>query len=286
LRETQRGVIGKLMIEPAEIVAAIDEALDQATLCLREHFSRQSLKASRKADTSVVTLADLASNEVISSVLRRHFPNIPIDSEEAETGSSISTEQLRWIVDPLDGTENFLIGSPHFSVAIGCALADEVLAGGVCQPMTSMRIVQSALGLKPPAEDPLSRPPSHDLADCRVSLIPHFSVRRAPFVQRARNCLQEKSWRLLDFWCPSLDWWMLSSGAIDLVIVIGRRNQFEENDIRVGRSIFLKSACSDAFVTRIEGNQSNDPMMIEIAGRSARAVQQAAQLFSNGAEFQ
>jgi len=80
-----------------------------------------------------VTQADLASERVVSSILRTAFPDYNFEGEEG--GFFDNHSPYTFVVDPLDGTYNFSVGLPHFSVLIGLLHHDEVIAGVAYEPM-------------------------------------------------------------------------------------------------------------------------------------------------------
>lgn len=97
---------------------------------LRRRF-RQKLVISAKPDRSIVTDADLASEKILLSEIRKKWPDDLILSEEAGSPGGVAAPgQYVWIVDPLDGTSNFANGYPFFSVSIARCL---VLPNGVVQ---------------------------------------------------------------------------------------------------------------------------------------------------------
>lgn len=83
-------------------------------------------KGDHGADTSPVTDADLASNQHIAEHLTALDPDIPIISEETKSADYATRKRWRrfWLVDPLDGTKEFVKGSDEFTVNI--ALVDEL----------------------------------------------------------------------------------------------------------------------------------------------------------------
>jgi 3'(2'), 5'-bisphosphate nucleotidase len=90
-----------------------------------------------KDDKSPLTAADKASHEVIVAGLEEHFPKIPILSEE---GKDIPYEERRkwrrfWLVDPLDGTKEFIKRNGEFTVNIALVEGTEVVAGVVFVPV-------------------------------------------------------------------------------------------------------------------------------------------------------
>jgi len=91
----------------------------------------------QKKDDSPLTKADLASNQVICDALRSMAPHIPIISEENESTpySERSTWDYCWIVDPLDGTKEFIKRNGEFTTNIGLVHRHEVVAGIVYIPV-------------------------------------------------------------------------------------------------------------------------------------------------------
>ncbi|CAK0743850.1 3'(2'),5'-bisphosphate nucleotidase CysQ [uncultured Gammaproteobacteria bacterium] len=102
-----------------------------------------------KADGSPVTGADLAAEEAILPGLRRMTPDLPIVSEEACSGDqlvagvmaltlaeSIAAAGLFWLVDPLDGTREFLADNGEYTVNIALVTPERPLLGVICLPAT------------------------------------------------------------------------------------------------------------------------------------------------------
>src|SRR5438105_9837410 len=89
-----------------------------------------------KGVSDLVTDADLASQEAIRRVIASRYPDHAFLGEE----QSIKTappddDQLIWIVDPLDGTTNYVHGYPNYAVSVAIARGGEVLAGVVYDPV-------------------------------------------------------------------------------------------------------------------------------------------------------
>ena len=85
-----------------------------------------SLRVQHKGAIDLVTQVDLAAESAIRDILERCTPEIPILAEE---GGGASQAKTRWIVDPLDGTTNFVHGYPSYAVSIGLQV-DGVLEVG------------------------------------------------------------------------------------------------------------------------------------------------------------
>jgi 3'(2'), 5'-bisphosphate nucleotidase len=92
---------------------------------------------SRKADRSVVTEADQASEVLIVAGLLAAVPEIPVVAEEAVAGGAVvAASPLFWLVDPLDGTREFTDGSDDFAVNIGLVRDGRIRLGVVGVPAT------------------------------------------------------------------------------------------------------------------------------------------------------
>jgi 3'(2'), 5'-bisphosphate nucleotidase len=89
----------------------------------------------RKPDRSLVTDADQAAEALILDALRRADPSVPVIAEE-EVAAGIAPEAAEevWLVDPLDGTRDFVAGLPDFAVNIGLVRRGEPVLGAVCVP--------------------------------------------------------------------------------------------------------------------------------------------------------
>jgi len=90
-------------------------------------------KYSKKSKHEIVTAADLISEKLILSQIKKKFPGHQILSEEAGM-NNIKSDYL-WIVDPLDGTTNFSFGNPLFSICIALTYKKKIIAGAVSIPV-------------------------------------------------------------------------------------------------------------------------------------------------------
>ena len=89
--------------------------------------------STKTTDTDPVSDADLAAEKAIMGVLAEARPDDGILSEEG--GSADSASGLRWVVDPLDGTVNYLFGIPHWAVSVAVEDAEGAVAGVVLDPI-------------------------------------------------------------------------------------------------------------------------------------------------------
>ncbi len=92
-----------------------------------------SLEVNRKSEHDFVTAADLASERAITAqILHEHSDHRVLAEEERR--AELNGPGVVWIVDPLDGTTNFIHGFPVFAVSVACAAEGRVLAGAVLDP--------------------------------------------------------------------------------------------------------------------------------------------------------
>lgn len=115
-----------------EIDAAV-EAAKAAGKILMDNFNKKH-DIRMKSMHDFVTEADMQANSKILSILKKHFPDYKILSEE--TGSSGESE-LMWIVDPLDGTTNYSCKVPFFDVSISLAKGNDILLAITYAPFTN-----------------------------------------------------------------------------------------------------------------------------------------------------
>jgi myo-inositol-1(or 4)-monophosphatase len=94
---------------------AVDAALQTGKL-LQDHFHKDNLQGTLKADRTLVTEADQAADRLIQEMILREFPDDQILSEE---GNTIFPDNPHvWVIDPLDGTVNFSQGLNYWGVSI------------------------------------------------------------------------------------------------------------------------------------------------------------------------
>jgi len=102
----------------------------------RDLFQNVSIKS----DNSPLTLADKASHEIIEHELRQNYPDIPIISEEGkDTPFDIRKNySVFWLVDPLDGTKEFINRNDEFTVNIALIIDQYPVAGFIYAPVTDV----------------------------------------------------------------------------------------------------------------------------------------------------
>ncbi len=101
---------------------------------IRDFGEVDQLQVSQKGPGDFVSTADLKAEKIVLEELRKGRPEFGFLMEESGEKKGADPSHV-WIVDPLDGTTNFLHGLPHFCVSIGLARDNEVIAGVVFDPI-------------------------------------------------------------------------------------------------------------------------------------------------------
>lgn len=119
---------------PSAALNVMGTAAEKAARRLRREFGElENLQVSLKGTDNFVTSSDLRAQETIHAELARARPGYGFLMEEG--GNEEGDGENLWIVDPIDGTANFMRGIPHFAVSIALARRKEVVAGLVLDPV-------------------------------------------------------------------------------------------------------------------------------------------------------
>ena len=101
---------------------------------IRDFGEIEKLQVSKKGPADFVTNADIKTEKIIIDELKKAKPNYSILSEENGLESNKDKENL-WIIDPIDGTINFLHGIPHFAISIALMSNKEIVSGIIYDPI-------------------------------------------------------------------------------------------------------------------------------------------------------
>lgn len=117
---------------PDEALEVAIAAAQSAARVIRESVSTlEHIEWEEKAAADFVTAVDRDAELAIASVIRGGFHDASIVGEELTPSVELASKQLTFIVDPLDGTTNFLHGFPHYAVSIGVAHRGSLVASAV-----------------------------------------------------------------------------------------------------------------------------------------------------------
>ena len=111
------------------------KACEKASKALIRDFGEiEKLQVSIKGPNDFVSNADLKAEKIIIEELNKARPNYSIISEEA--GSKLNQDKKNtWIIDPIDGTTNFLHGIPHFAISVALKSNNKIISGIIFDPI-------------------------------------------------------------------------------------------------------------------------------------------------------
>jgi myo-inositol-1(or 4)-monophosphatase len=198
-----------------------------------------------KGPANLVTEADFAAQDVIVARIRARFPDHGFLGEEGLDDAGQS--EFRWIIDPLDGTSNYVHGFPYYAVSIGLAQRDTMVLGAIYDPTRDeMFLGQRERGawlngrpIRPSAAPTLSKAfvvasmPSAVDADDPAVLRFLRVLPVAQTVQRtgsaALNMAYVACGRIDAFWSTSLKPWDVAAGSVILTEAGGRISKLNGN---------------------------------------------------------
>lgn len=108
-------------------------AIEAGSAVLKQFFYSDFKVTNKEGINNLVTEADYASEKAIFNVIREHFPDHFLLSEE--TGEIVQDSTYKWIIDPIDGTVNFANGIPICCVSIGLEHEGKMIMGAVHNPL-------------------------------------------------------------------------------------------------------------------------------------------------------
>ena len=123
------------MSMPTPLINVMNNAARKASRLLMRDFGEvEQLQVSRKGPGDFVSEADKRTEQILHEELHKARPGFGFLMEE---GGAIEGENAseRWIIDPIDGTTNFLHGIPHFAISIAVERDKELIAGMVYEPV-------------------------------------------------------------------------------------------------------------------------------------------------------
>jgi myo-inositol-1(or 4)-monophosphatase len=111
------------------------EAAREAGKFLKQNLGKvREIRQKAGQEKNLVTEIDKRSEEIIISLIKKHYPHHDILAEESGSGTGTRTSEYRWVIDPLDGTTNFTHALPVFCVSIGLEYRGEILLGVIYDP--------------------------------------------------------------------------------------------------------------------------------------------------------
>ncbi|MFB7473350.1 inositol monophosphatase family protein [Kitasatospora sp. NPDC056184] len=192
-------------------------AAEEAGALLRSRFPGAFRVDAKGADGDVVTELDLLAEELVTRRLAGCFPADRIRAEEGGDRAGGPGARRTWLVDPLDGSNNVVIGLPAYVVGIALCVDDEPVLGVVHDPVVgrTWRAVRGAGAYGPAGR---LRAPARRPGAARPVLgwtQGHGVPVGDPVARALKDGLERGARRVLQLWAPLLTWSLLAGGLID-----------------------------------------------------------------------
>ena len=113
---------------------AIRAARKAGNVIAKNYERRDDIQTSKKGINDYVTSVDKAAEAEIIEIIQKSYPDHTIISEERGALEGKDSD-IQWVIDPLDGTTNFVKGLPHFSVSIAIRVKNRTEVGVVYDPI-------------------------------------------------------------------------------------------------------------------------------------------------------
>jgi len=216
---------------------------------IREYFGANLAIEEKSIVSDIRTKADTESETAIIKSLQSNFPSFNILSEES--GFIEGSSEYKFVIDPLDGSNNFVMGMPNFSVSIALLRGEEVVAGVIYVPMIDQ--IFSALKGYGAFQNSKRIMVNNETAPTRSTVSytcgyindPKYTLLLAGKLSN----LELK--RTINFWSPAYDYCLLASGKIEAVI----NNNNEIYDFAAGKIILTEAGGK---ITAFDGSHSSD----------------------------
>lgn len=123
-------------MDNSKLISPISNILENASKIILDFYkNKDKIQSSLKEDSSPVTKADKDAHLLITKELSKKFPLIPIISEEGHDDDDVNSD-IFWLVDPLDGTKEFINQNDDFTINIALIDKQEPVFGAIYKPVT------------------------------------------------------------------------------------------------------------------------------------------------------
>lgn len=186
---------------------------------IRNNFERGLNIRSKNEYDELVTDLDHQSEKLILERLQYDFPAYNIISEESTAIDNQS--RLSWMVDPLDGTSNLVIGLPIVGVSIALLVDNEPVVGVVVNVMRDLCFTAIRGEGAYMNNAPIRVSDKTEFRRTHVGHIVSFEEKLKPRALELVTTLRSSCRRMLDTWAPAIEWSLLAQGKIDALVSLG-----------------------------------------------------------------
>jgi len=211
----------------AENLRRIQEALETAVQAI-SGFVPGAVKAEHKAGNQLVTEADRKINRVLREFLVRDGEGW-LSEESADDLTRLEKKRV-WVVDPLDGTREFIAGIPEWGISVALVEDGRAIAGGVCNPATG-EIFLGALGLGVTRNGKPVR-----TSDCTSLLGAVILASRSETERGEWDCFRQSPFAIRPMGSVAYKLALVAAGAADATWTLVAKNEW---DIAAGAALVV-----------------------------------------------
>ena len=234
----------KLPLQSSIITVMTKAAIKASKGLLRDFSELENLQVSVKSNRTFVTSADIRANKILMEELTHARPTYSLLSEEAKEIVG-SDPEYRWIIDPLDGTNNYMHGFPHWAISIALEKNSEVIAAVTYDPVKN-ELFWAEKGYGAYVNDKKIRVSGKkDLIDLLVSC-GHLDETGMNWISTYQNSIRRTG-------SMALDMAYVAAGRIDLMFSAYRKNNIW--DVAAGM-LLIKEA--GGIIASKDGKITND----------------------------
>jgi myo-inositol-1(or 4)-monophosphatase len=219
----------------------------------------------------------LEAHQIIRDSLAKEFPAYGLVSEEGPHARWPNRDCV-WVIDPLDGTNNFGYGIGHCAISIALFQHEQVVLSVVVDPLLN-REFTAAEGGSPP---PVSRK-EMPLRHATISLVTNYSANGRIWGTHMSELLGARCKRTLSLWAPALDLALISAGAMDGMIC------YQGNLLDICGGVFLVASSGGSVLDlagrplRISRSMLSSPVSF-VAARTPRLADELLQFARNASD--
>ena len=230
-----------------------------AKVLIRDFGEIEKLQVSVKGPGDFVSISDKKVEKIVIDELGKARPNYSILSEEI--GEIKNDEAFKWIIDPIDGTSNFLHGIPHFAISIGLEQNNEIICGIIYDPIKDEMFVaekgngsfvnnhRMRVSARPKLEDCMiaTGGPKHQSKNRELAFKEYkkFSSKVFTPIRKMGSAALDMAYvaagRYDGFWQRELNYWDIAAGIILVKEAGGFITDFQGNNEYIQNKTILVS---------------------------------------------
>ena len=222
-------------------------------ILIRDFGELEKLQVSKKGPSDFVTNSDVKAEKIIIEELKKARPNYSIISEENGVENNKDPSNS-WIIDPIDGTINFLHGIPHFAISIALKSEDEIICGLIFDPIKDEMFYAEKNNGAFLNNQRIRVSKKNNLDEClfavgKLENEPGFTYRRAGCA--ALDIAYVASGRLDGYAQSNLNLWDIAAGIVLVKEAGGMINDIDLNNIKNIKVLAASAEINAKFIEKL-----------------------------------